>query len=306
MKATFFSGMVGLLLLFVIIPGHAQQSVLTDPVVITPQNAGHMQPLARIGRGTAHHIDWHSSGEVVAFGGGYGVWLLDDAFEVITHFDHVPRTLDINWHPTDNRLATLHADGEAVSVSWDTEQSRYITRDDRLLPELAVPGTFERITMIWHMDDFMIQSNELWYDINLETGEQTRTTFDTPVFPVRTRSKQFNPEIGGYEPDEALTYDIILRHPESGDEIIIVENLPFPATRGAGGWPYVARAIHPEKSLAAVAVAGGIHIWSLETGERLATLETDSDVASVAWHPQGTMLAAGTLDGTVYFFSVRE
>lgn len=79
-----------------------------DITPISPENVTQVTQLARLGRGSATHLDWHPNGEIVAFGDGRGVWLLNEAFEEVAHFPDIPHTQDIAWNPSKNILATLH------------------------------------------------------------------------------------------------------------------------------------------------------------------------------------------------------
>lgn len=76
---------------------------------VTIENVDQLVQLERLGHGTVGHMDWHPDGEVAAFGGGWGVWLLDESFNPVAHFGNIPETLDLAWHPTASVLATLHA-----------------------------------------------------------------------------------------------------------------------------------------------------------------------------------------------------
>lgn len=86
----------------------AQQFDRTNLVPVTPENITNIRALARLGHGTADQVAWHPSGEVVAFGGGWGVWILDEAYEEVAHYPNIPQTEDIAWSASGDRLATLH------------------------------------------------------------------------------------------------------------------------------------------------------------------------------------------------------
>jgi WD40 repeat protein len=51
---------------------------------------------------------------------------------------------------------------------------------------------------------------------------------------------------------------------------------------------------------------GTVAVWDAQTGERLAALALDGPIASVAWHPDGGSLAAGSGGGDVYRLDYRE
>jgi WD40 repeat protein len=76
--------------------------------VVTPENVTQITQLARLGRGSASYLDWHPEGEMIALGGGWGMWLLDQDFQEVLHFTDLPRMQDLVWHPFENLLATLH------------------------------------------------------------------------------------------------------------------------------------------------------------------------------------------------------
>ncbi len=67
-------------------------------------------------------------------------------------------------------------------------------------------------------------------------------------------------------------------------------------------------ALSPDESL--IVSAGydnQLHIWSHETGEALAVIETSgAGLASVAFSPDGTLMVTGDLDGTVTLWGIGE
>lgn len=72
--------------------------------------------------------------------------------------------------------------------------------------------------------------------------------------------------------------------------------------------PVLSLAVHDEV-LAAGYADGGIILWDWETGQSLAELRSSAsktDVRSLAFSPDGQMLAAGTVEGTIFFWDVSN
>lgn len=77
------------------------------------------QEILRIGRGTIEAIAWHPNGNLIALGGGLGVWIYTTEFEEVTLLEGHTRTVtSVAWSQDGKLLASGSKDG-TIRI-WDT------------------------------------------------------------------------------------------------------------------------------------------------------------------------------------------
>lgn len=89
----------------------------TDRVVITPENAHQLAEVNRLGLGTVFDVDWSPSGDVLAIGGGVGVWIINRDFKIQGLLNGWASS--IAWSPDGERLL---AQNDRRFTLWDTSQ----------------------------------------------------------------------------------------------------------------------------------------------------------------------------------------
>ncbi|KAL7276357.1 hypothetical protein RUND412_000660 [Rhizina undulata] len=57
--------------------------------------------------------------------------------------------------------------------------------------------------------------------------------------------------------------------------------------------------------LASCGIDGNVKFWDYRSKQCLATIPTHGETISLVWHPDGTYVAAGTKDGTIYFIDTH-
>jgi hypothetical protein len=63
--------------------------------------------ILRLGRGTANSLDWRPDGKVLAVGSGTGIWLYDEKFETLGHWDNDGVVINkVRWSPDGIYLIT--------------------------------------------------------------------------------------------------------------------------------------------------------------------------------------------------------
>lgn len=201
---------------------------------------------------------------------------------------------------------------EPETITWDNEIARYVIGANpngaKRLAEIEYPIEPHDILGIhWQGDKLRIAIGEAWssveyYLMNPDTGELSETVM--PTFPVVVAdwSRQDIFDANGVG---TVDYDLTIRHPITGESLASHTEIEHPyAPILEAGQSISASAVHPEQPLIAVAVKGGVNFYSLDDGVLLHAVSTESDIAALDWDPSGEILAAGSMDGTVYLFGV--
>jgi WD40 repeat protein len=112
----------------VVLSSGVVQAQNPTPIVITPDNAGQVVELMRIGRGTIHTVEWAPDGQTIAAVGPVGVWLYD-----ADNLSAEPRLLDghtedilaIAFSPDGLLLASMGADSLVQVWDLSTDMPRF-------------------------------------------------------------------------------------------------------------------------------------------------------------------------------------
>ncbi len=112
-KISVFLLVIGMLISVSI--GSAQDS---GREVITPDNAGQLQELIRLGRGSADFVAWSPDGANILVGGSLGVWQYDaTALDTMSEPTLINAGGEIDHFavsPDGNTIAVIHSDGDGV------------------------------------------------------------------------------------------------------------------------------------------------------------------------------------------------
>jgi WD40 repeat protein len=102
----------------------AMIAILVLCLAFVPVQAQASREILRLGRGTANALDWRPDGKVLAVGSATGIWLLDEALNIIDHQEPIESVRDIKWSPDGLQIAITDATGEACHTQiWDAEFS---------------------------------------------------------------------------------------------------------------------------------------------------------------------------------------
>ncbi|MEO1286651.1 MAG: WD40 repeat domain-containing protein [Chloroflexota bacterium] len=104
------------------------------------------QQVMQLGHGTAHAIEWHPTGDVLAVGSGHGVWLYDDELNIVAHFEIVGNVRNLAWSLDGQSLATITNQSTLAVWAFSLET---ISLDEQWSD---TDDAYRTITPIWSPD----------------------------------------------------------------------------------------------------------------------------------------------------------
>ena len=205
--------------------------------------------ILRLGRGTANALDWRPDGKVLAVGGGTGIWLYDEQFTTLAHFDGSSISA-VRWNP----------DGSKLLVANDTEaQIRSISEDGKSgAAMLSVPCS-NVSSIAWRPDgqQFAVASYDdviqIW---NTDTGELALELQDA------TWEVTWNPDGSKLAGISANNYSIHIWNADTGDIIQTltgVEDYLF--------WTSLAWSPDGTQLAGVSSLPASLHIWDIQSGK---------------------------------------
>ncbi|MEM9953449.1 MAG: WD40 repeat domain-containing protein [Chloroflexota bacterium] len=149
-------------------------------VPVQAQNISNIpQQVMQLGYGTAHAIEWHPTGDVLAVGSGHGVWLYDDELNIVAHFEIVGNVRNLAWSPDGQSIATITKQSTLTVWAFSFEtislEEQWSDTDD----------AYRTITPIWSPDsqDIAISTSDGVLILNAATGD-TETQIEDIVSGV--------------------------------------------------------------------------------------------------------------------------
>jgi len=237
--------------------------------------------ILRLGRGTASALDWRPDGEVLAVGGGTGIWLYDENFEVLAHlYANVGNFTNVRWSPDGSRLAALTGSSESILQMWR------ISND-------ALNGE-----VVWTQADISA------WDISWKPdGTQFATTDDNHLLRIwdatsGTVMRQI-PNVGLFgmvwSPDGKWVAGTVygasfvkIWDPDTGEAVMTLEGIVPELS-----WSSLAWSPDGQKLAGVTSLPASLHIWDTSTGALLNDPDATSDMyvfRAVLWSPDGKQI----------------
>lgn len=264
--------------------------------VITIDNAGNLDMLMRVGRGSAEHIAWSPNGEYILVGGTLGVWKYE-AGALDTEME--PQLINPGGELTDFDIS---ADGSVVAIAHSNSAGvslhDFATGD--LISDIELENYVQRLG--YSSDGTYIVANNASYGVTVleATAQSVYTTAeasldgDVPVLLNPDGSKLVAATSG---------YDILIWDFVAGGDPLEME--------GHSG-SVEDMAISPDGTLLVTGSTDDTFIvWDLMSGEMLQTFEqpeedySSRDVYAVAFSPDGSTLLTGHT-GRLRFWDVAS
>jgi len=249
-------------------------------------------------------VAWNSLGDLILVSGEDGVYLFTSDFEQVAHFKFGDKPFIVStvWSPNDQMAASLAYDGQVYI--WNVADGNVLTT--------------------WRSHDFVIPSSIAWSPdeskIAVGGGDGTVTVYD-PV--QRTELNILDGEEFGainsviWHPNSYwLTFgtrtnpEVIVWDVEQNERIgrILLDTEYIIARNPDGSLMALAGVIPSKYDIPAQAV---IYIWSmLEELDPLRTILVDTygelEFYSLAWHPEGVLLAGYNHDQQIRIWDVNS
>jgi WD40 repeat protein len=235
---------------------------------VSVANAQDTREIMRLGRGTANSLDWRPDGEVLAVGGGTGIWLYDENFEELAHFEG-SSVYPVRWSPSGDRLAFADESGVHIwSIGEDGKSGEAL---------LTFEGT-DVFTVTWKPDGTQIAVGTY--------GDGIR------IVDVQTGDVQIHLQDAGWEaawsPDgsklaapSADNYSMNIWDVTSGEKIQTLAGVDADLW-----WTSVAWSPDGEKIAGVTSLPASLHIWDVASGEVVNTpdtLDENHDMRQVVW-----------------------
>jgi WD40 repeat protein len=231
--------------------------------------AENSREILRLGRGTANALDWRPDGKVLAVGGGTGIWLYDDKFEPLAHFEDAGNVWAVAWNPVNGTLASL--DGNGQLQIWQIA-------DDGMQGEIIQSVQDVARPLVWSPNGkLLFGGGKIWDTEKWEVWLELSDTFSRAAWSPDSR--QIVAGIRNEDDSEAAQiWDV-----ESGEVIVKLE-----VKDGYLYWSAFAWKSDGSQIAEVSAETDILHIWDAKTGRLLNAPSTHSDAFGgnfVFWSP---------------------
>ncbi len=238
--------------------------------VITPANAAQIIRLEILGRGALQTLTWSPDGRALAVASTAGIWIYD-----ATNFDATPRLLKIRSVPHSiayNPGGTLLATGGRLSKVQ-------VWRVSDLLDTTMI-----RVAPVFELD---CHPSDWWREVTGLVFSPDGTTLACATDGVMLWDMATGENLAAFTGDPGFHGDTSVAFSPDGGVV---------ATTGTSG-----------RTQDTVDKPGTVRLWDAQTYELLATWPLGSNHGgSVAYGPDGTLLAVGTTGGVMYVWDVER
>lgn len=253
-----------------------------ERTVITLENASQLQPLIRLGRGSAEHVTWSPDGTSILVGGSIGVWkydaaALDSELEPAL-INPQGEVVSFSISPDGNTVAIYHSKGDEI------EFRDFETGD--LISTLATEYTAYQLGYSSDGKYLVVHQSNYGFTIfdveNQSIYTQTEISLDSDV-PVIFNAE--NTRIAA----AASNYSVLLWDLEAGGE-------PMELTGHTSSIEDLA--FSPDGTILASASSDDtVHLWNTTDGTEMMVLQGGEspmrDVYAVAFSADGSTLLTG-------------
>lgn len=241
--------------------------------------------LLQLGRGTIRSVAWHPKDELVAVGGGLGIWLYTTDFSEFTQLDqHTGEVTDVDWNDDGTALASSSTDGTIRIWDYQTLESVLMLDDPTEqrpdFVEWSPTGKQLLAKYIGHAVDFV----DIW---DIETGEILQTLTPDDLL-ARISSIEWNGD--GTQILTVADGKIQIWGAENGQvlKVIEIDNAKLAAWSPNNEW------------IAISDYQSGLHIWNLLTNESSSVLASECPIGSFQWNTTSTKIISVDFCGNVY------
>lgn len=244
----------------------------------------------QIGRGTIRSVAWHPRDDLVAVGGGLGIWLYKTDFTDFTLLDqHTGEVTNVDWNSDGTLLASSSTDGTIRVWDYMTLES-VLTLDDptEQSPDFIMwspTGKQLLAKYVGNAVDFV----HIW---DIETGEILQT-FTPEGSVVRISSVSWNAD--GTQILTVSSGKVQIWDATNGQVLNVIE------IDGAqlASWS-------PNNEWVAVsAFQSGLHVWNSLTNESRLVLDSECPIGSFRWDSASTKIINVDFCGSIYESDVQ-
>lgn len=265
-------------------------SGLVNPARSQVAKQSKYREILQIGRGTISSVAWHPKDDLVAVGGGLGIWLYKTDFSDFTLLDqHTGEVTNVDWNFDGTLLASSSTDGTIRVWDYKTLES-VMTLDDptEQKPDSVMwsPNGKQLLAKyIGHAVDFV----DIW---DIETGEILQT-FTPEGSVVRISSASWNAdgsEILTVNSGKVQIWDAV-----NGQVLNVIE---------IGGAKLASWSPNNEW----VAISSyqlGVYIWNSLTNESRSLLTGECAIANFQWDSTSTSIISVDFCGSIYESDVQ-
>jgi WD40 repeat protein len=267
-----------------------------DLSLITLSNASQLRQLGMLGQGQIYHMIWLSDGKTLAVLSSVGVWLYDtDSLDVAPRFlsMHTGRAYDQALNSDGTMLATVGRDLNFSVGIWNIRTGK---------KQSTLTG---HMSPVWRImfspGGKMLASGDEQGVIRLWSVDENRELAALKGHSRLISGLAFSPN-GALLASSSWDGTVRLWEVASGKELSVLKGHNT-------GTEIMGVAFSPDGATLASWSRGSDHalrLWDVKTGSQLEVIEGFFEHAdSVAFDPQGTVLATGSRDSAVHLFQVN-